>query len=146
MLISSLGKVQGPSFEQIWIYFTQGRFNCAKFGWNCPSGSGEEHFKILFIYFHSFVLSPLGKEHGPSFESPLPKDALHQVELKLVQWFWRRRINVKSLWQRCHGSVVWPSNGTVALSLRLKAIDPFSGQTKLLLSQNPVSNSILFTC
>jgi hypothetical protein len=26
------------------------------------------------------------------FESPLPKDDLCQVQLKLAQWFWRRRV------------------------------------------------------
>ena len=37
----------------------------------------------------------------------------------------------------------WTSKGSVALSLQLRATDPFSGQTKLLLSSNPVYNSIL---
>ena len=52
------------------------------------------------------LLSPLGKERGPSFEqleSPSPKDALCQVRLKLAQWFWRRRflnfVNVFSLFR-----------------------------------------------
>ena len=33
---------------------------------------------------------------------------------------------------------VWPEIGSVALSLRLRATDPFSGQTKLLWSEKPV--------
>ena len=40
------------------------------------------------------MLSLLGKQQGPYFnklESPLPKDALYQVRLKLARWFWRRR-------------------------------------------------------
>ena len=37
LLLSPLGRGRGPSFEQTWIPFTQGCF-----GWNWPSGSGEE--------------------------------------------------------------------------------------------------------
>ena len=32
-----------------------------------------------------------GDLHLYKFESPLPKDALCQVWLKLAQWFWRER-------------------------------------------------------
>ena len=55
------------------------------------------------MYFYFFV-SPLGKGRGPLFEQlefPLSKDALCKVWLKLVRWFWGRRllkfINVFSL-------------------------------------------------
>ena len=46
----------------------------------------NEFFAIFFIIF------PLERA-GPLFEQtfPLPKDALCQVKLKLVHWFWRRR-------------------------------------------------------
>ena len=41
--------------------------------------------------------------HLNKLESPLPKDALCQVWLKLAQWFWRRRflnlVNVFSLFR-----------------------------------------------
>ena len=38
-----LGKGSAPSFEQFWIPFTlYPGMLCAKFGWNCHSGSGEE--------------------------------------------------------------------------------------------------------
>ena len=44
------------------------RMLCAKFGWNWPSGSGEEDFLISSMYFHHFVIiSPL-KGRDPSFE------------------------------------------------------------------------------
>ena len=42
-----------------------------------------------------------------------------------------------------NSSFVWPSNGSVALSLQLRATDLLSGQTKLLLSSNPVNYCIL---
>ena len=45
------------------------RIHCAKFGWNWPSGSGEEDFLNFVNVFSQFsFLSPLGKEQGPSFE------------------------------------------------------------------------------
>ena len=41
----------------------------AKFGWNWLSGTGEDDFKILSMYFHYFVIiSPWKKGRGPSFE------------------------------------------------------------------------------
>ena len=40
--IFSLGKGQDPSFDQSYIPFNQGCFNCVMFGWNWPSGSKEE--------------------------------------------------------------------------------------------------------
>ena len=42
-IVSPLGKGQGPSFAQTWIPFTQECFVPIKFGWNWPSGSGEEN-------------------------------------------------------------------------------------------------------
>ena len=39
-LLSPLGKGCGSSFEQTWIPFK--RMLCIKFGWNWPTGSGEE--------------------------------------------------------------------------------------------------------
>ena len=44
------------------------RMLCAKFGWNWPSGSGEEDFKMSSMYFRYFVIISLGKGRGPSFE------------------------------------------------------------------------------
>ena len=42
-------------------------------------------------------------------------------------------------------SFVWPENGSVAQSRRLRATDPFEGQTNLLLSEEPVYNSFIFS-
>ena len=41
---------------------------CAMFGWNWPSGSGEEDFKYFQYNFTISLLFPLGKGRGPSFE------------------------------------------------------------------------------
>ena len=71
------------------------RMLCAKFGWNWPSGSGEEDFLISSMYFSLFrYYLPLEKGralHLNKLESPSPKNALCLVWLKLAQWFWRRR-------------------------------------------------------
>ena len=59
------------------------RMHCVKFGWNWPSGSGEEDFKIPSMYFQLFNnYLPLEKGralHLNKLESPSPKDALCQV-------------------------------------------------------------------
>ena len=102
--LSPLEKRNSPSIEQIWIFLAQGCFVPIWLYW--PSGSGEEDFLNTSMYFSYSKLSPLWNRAGPSLnlnklESPLPKDALCQVWLKLAQWFWRRRflnfINVFSL-------------------------------------------------
>ena len=43
------------------------RMLCAKIGWNCLSGSGEDDFLILSMYFHYFVIISSWKGWGPSF-------------------------------------------------------------------------------
>ena len=76
----------------------------AKFGWNWLSGSGEEDFKILSMYFSYFVIISPWKRVGPFIEQtwipfPSPKDALCQVWLKLAQWSGDDE-NLKSLRQQ----------------------------------------------
>ena len=67
---------------------------CAKFGWNWPSGYGEEEFKISLVYFLLFCnYLPLEKGvalHLNNLEFPSPKDDLCHVWLKFAQLFWRR--------------------------------------------------------
>ena len=67
----------------------------AKFGCNWLSGSGEEdffNFDNVFSLFRNYLpLEKGGALHLKKLESPLPKDALCQVWLKLAQWFWIRR-------------------------------------------------------
>ena len=61
---------------------------------------GEELGGILLnfvnVCLQFFLLSPIEKEQGPSFErtnlNPLHNNALCQVWLKLSQWFRRRDI------------------------------------------------------
>ena len=88
---SPLGKGQG-SFIWTSMNSLYPRMLCANFSEKWPRGSGEEDLFISsmdFCYF--FFFSPLEKGEGPSFESPLPKDAVCQVKLKLAEWFWKRR-------------------------------------------------------
>jgi len=92
-VIISLGKGQGPSFEQTWIPFTKGCF--------VPSLDEissvvleKKNFKFLKCIFSICNYLPLEKDgalHLNKLESPSPKDALCQVWLKFAQWFWRRR-------------------------------------------------------
>ena len=94
---------------------------CAKFGWNWPSGSGEEDFLILSMYFHYFVIiSPwkrAGAHHMNKLDSPSPKDALCQVWLKLAQWFWRRRIfNFVNIFSQFHNYIPLEKGGTLLLN------------------------------
>ena len=76
---------------------------CTNFGWNWPVIS-EEDFKFFLenFYFFCYYL-PLGKGivlHLYNSESPLPKDDLCQLWLKLAQRFWRRSWKCKSLTDR----------------------------------------------
>ena len=70
------------------------RMHCAKFGWNCPSGSGERvcNFVNVFLLFCNYLhLEKGGALYLKKIESSSPKNALFEVLLKLAQWFWRRR-------------------------------------------------------
>ena len=49
-------------------------------------------FVNVFLQFRNYLpLESGGALHLNKFESPLPKDDLCQVWLKMAQWFWRRR-------------------------------------------------------
>ena len=84
------------------------RMLCAKFGWNWSSGSREEDFFLISsMYFSYYVIISPWKRVGPfiwtKFNALHLKNALCQVWLKMVQWFWRRRffnfVNVFSLFR-----------------------------------------------
>ena len=63
---------------------TYPRILCANFGWNSPSGSGEDDFLNSSIYFHNNL--PLEKcrtLHLNKLEFASPKDDLCQVWLKM---------------------------------------------------------------
>ena len=52
----------GKNWPFIWTNLNslQPMMHCAKFGWNRSSGSGEENFLILSMYFRYFeIISPL---------------------------------------------------------------------------------------
>ena len=77
---------------------------CATFGWNCLSGSEEEDFWIsssVFAIFYYFPLEIGGTLHLNKLESPLLKDALCYVRLKLLCSSGEEDKNVQSLrqWQ-----------------------------------------------
>ena len=63
-VIISPWKRAGPF---IWINLNplHPRMLCAKFGWNWPSGSGEEDFLISSMYFHYFIIMSPWKRVGP---------------------------------------------------------------------------------
>ena len=63
---------------------------CAKFGWNGPSGSGEEDFFISSTYFYYCVIISTWKMAGPLIWINL--NPLHpRMPCAKSQWFWRRR-------------------------------------------------------
>ena len=87
---------------------------CAKFGLNCPSGSGED-FLILsmsFRYIRYYLPLEKGRAlHLNKIESPSPKDALCQVWLKLVleeKIFKVRQCTVFLLFPWIHLNRAWP--------------------------------------
>ena len=76
------------------LEFPSPKDDCANFGWNLPSGSGEENFKNLWIYFRFFLIISPWKRVRPFIWTnlnPLHPRTLCQVLLKMAQWFWRRR-------------------------------------------------------
>ena len=95
-IFSSLGERHGPSFEQTWIT----SMLCAKFGWNGTVALNVVNAFLLFCYYLPIVNGVA--LHLQQIESPLPKDALCQVWLKLVLWFCRRFLNVVNVFLLFH--------------------------------------------
>ena len=78
-------KVESPSPKdalcQVWL-------KLAQWFWRRRS----LNYVNVFSLFRNYLLLETGRAlHLNKLESPLPKDALCQVWLKLAQWFWRRR-------------------------------------------------------
>jgi hypothetical protein len=78
-----LNKLEFPSLKdnlyQVWL-------NLACWFW-------RRVLKIFSVFLHFCYYLPLEKGYPlrlNKLESPLPKDDLRQLWLKLVQWFWRR--------------------------------------------------------
>jgi hypothetical protein len=112
VVVEKIFKRPHPNFTFLWLpplwqgpgllFVLHPKIICTKFDWIWPAGSEEEDFKknlSIFLLFCYYL--PLEKEgyHLPLYklESPLPKDNLCQVWLKLVQWFWRTSRKCKSL-------------------------------------------------
>ena len=66
-LLSPIRKGRGTSFEQIWITFTQGCF-VSRFVEIGPVVLKKKMFKVCICILAISLLSPLEKEHDPSFE------------------------------------------------------------------------------
>ena len=84
----------GPSFEQTWIPFNQWWFvlRWVKIGPVVLEKKIFLNFVNVFSLFHNYLsLEKGGALHLHKLESPLPKDTLCQVWLKLALRFWRRR-------------------------------------------------------
>ena len=65
----------------------QPRMHYAKFGWNWPSGSGEEDFLISSMYFRFFVIISPWKRVGPFIGRHL--NPLHPIMLcAKFNWNW----------------------------------------------------------
>ena len=63
------------------------RMLCAKFGWNWPSGSGEEDFLNFLNAFHYFVIISPWKRAGPFIWTKL--NPLHSRMLcAKFGWYW----------------------------------------------------------
>ena len=93
--IFTLWDLNGSSFEQTWIPFTQGCFCqiCLKLAQRFWRRRFSNFFNV-FSLFCNYRYIPLEKGwalHLNKLKSSSPKGALCQVWLKLVQWFWRRR-------------------------------------------------------
>ena len=77
------------------ISYKKNTFTHDKYGWNWPSDSREDYFWINFVNVFSLCGYYLALEkrvalHLNKVESPLAREALCQVWLKLALWFWRR--------------------------------------------------------
>ena len=92
-----------PPWGRVWAFICKNlnsiyhRVLCAMFGSNEPSGSGEDFFNIFNrnLLFCNYLLLQEGVALNlDKLEFPPAKDALCQVWLKLVQWFWRRRFQI----------------------------------------------------
>ena len=74
--------------------------------------AGEEvffHFLNVFSIFCNYLLMEKDRTlHWNKHQSPLPKDALCQVWLKLAQWFWRRRIFLILSMYLCYCVIICP--------------------------------------
>jgi hypothetical protein len=88
--------LQGPWCEQFWIYIILESFHV-----NMTHSGSVVLEKKIFKWTHPFLLFcdylPFEEDlalYSNNLESPLPKDDLCQVWLKLACWFWRRFFSI----------------------------------------------------
>ena len=89
----TLGKERGPSFEQIWIRFTQGCFvpSFVEIGSVVLEKKVFKFHQCISLFCNYLPLKRGRALHLNKLEFPSPKNAFWQVWLKLAQWFSRRR-------------------------------------------------------
>ena len=90
--LSHFEKIEWPPNSTNLNSFHQ-KMLCAKFGWNWPSGSGEDFFNVVNAFLQLGYHLPLGMGvalHLNKVGLLVSKNALCQVWLKLSKWFQRR--------------------------------------------------------
>ena len=94
-MIITLWELNGSSFDQTWIPYTQRCFvpNLVEIG---PAVLEKKILNFVNVFWNSLFRNYLPLEKGKALdlnklESSSPKDALCQVWLKLAQRFWRNR-------------------------------------------------------
>ena len=93
-------KKTSVNFIRIYWFFIWRNLNplhprmlCAKIGWNWLSGSGEEDFLILSMYFSLFVIISPWKRAGPFFWTNL--NPLHPRIYFKFGWNWLSGLEIK---------------------------------------------------
>ena len=99
----------------IWIKLNpiEQRMICAKFGWNWPSGSGEEDILILSMYFRFFVITSPWKMVGPFIWRKLNLLHPRMVEIGSVL-IWRRFLNFVNVFSLFRNYIPLEKGGGVA--------------------------------
>ena len=94
-LIISPWKRAGISYEQTRIPFTQWYFvpSLVEISSVVLEKKIFTFVNVFSLFLNDLTLEKGGALHLKKLESPLPKDALCQVWLKLARWFWRRKFS-----------------------------------------------------
>ena len=121
LLLTAPGKRCDPLFEQTWIVFTQENL-VPKLDEICPVVEEKKIIRIWLMNFHYVVFFSAWKGAWPfigtKLNPPSLKDALWQVWLKFVHWFWRKMWKEKELTGECI-CIVWRLKNRKIYSLDL---------------------------
>ena len=99
-LLSPLGKGIDSLFFFLKLNLLYSRTFCAKFGWTWSTGSWEDGFQKLSIYFYYLPIMSPWERRGPSFIQtwvPFTQGCYLSSLLKLTNRFWRKRWKYESL-------------------------------------------------